>query len=469
MLIRIKVVLNLLLIIQSGLLGQPLPLNKSRHDTVIQITNDSCGKNKSSLQVFQYQPLSQKDSSEFRLIDSLENALIIDERLKLMDAFLSGNTPVGIFNLDYKKLINYNEFEGIRLGIGLSTNKKISSHFSLGGYITYGFNDHAIKDGASLQLFPNWLSATKLIFQYHNDVSEVGGYHFLDEYIFNQSEIFRNFDLDRMLYIHEFEADVSFKTLEYFKFNFYTNISDKTLPGYIFTPAETNYNGYESTFHFTEIGMNLKIAFNEKFISSPEGKLITTENNYPFVWFNIRRGIPLAGGDFTYTKYELKVMQIFTTPSFGQSKFVFVAGKISGDIPVTNLYNGHASYAPFTIDAENTFATMRMDEFYATSFASLFFRQKFKPMFDYPYFHPNFTFSANAGFGQLSNALHHAPVILSTFNLGYYESGILINNLLISGSLINLGFGVFYRFGPYAYSNISDNFCYRLTLDFNLK
>jgi hypothetical protein len=468
MLFRITALL-FLLIFYTDVLAQPLSAIETQHNSIIQLTNDICWKNQSLFPGYKYQPLSQIDSSDYRLIDSLDNARILGERLKLMDALISGNTPVGIFNLDYKKLINYNEFEGIRIGIGLATNKKISSHFSLGGYITYGFNDHAIKYGASIQLFPYWSSVTKLIFQYHNDVSEVGGYHFLDEYIFNQSEIFRNLDIDRMLYIHEFETDLSFKALKYFKINFYANITDKILPGYIFTPAAADYNGYESTFHFTEIGMNMKIAFYEKFITSPGGRLIATENNYPDIWLNIRKGIPLAGSDFNYTKYELKVMQIIPAFLFGQSKFVFVAGKIYGDIPITDLYNGHASYAPVTIDAENTFATMRMDEFYTSGFTSLFFRQKFRPLFNYPFFHPNFTLAANAGFGQLSNAGHHAPVILSTFNHGYYESGILINNLLISGSLINLGFGVFYRYGPYSFSNISDNFSYRVTLDFNLK
>jgi len=188
------------------------------------------------------------------------------------------------------------------------------------------------------------------------------------------------------------------------------------------------------------------------------------------IWFNIRRGIPLLGGEYTYTKYEIKMLKIFVTRLFGQSQVVVVAGATNGDIPITNLYNGHASYANFTIDAENTFATMRMDEFYVSDFASIFLKQNFGGnWFHEHYFRPYFSLVTNAGVGKLANVNHQGPNTLAAFNKGYYESGAQINNLLITDNLINLGFGTFYRYGPYAFDNISHNFSYRLTINFILK
>ncbi len=412
----------------------------------------------------------QKDSSSIRMIDSIEQANMVEERLKLMDAYLTGNTPLGFLNFDYRKFLNYNEYEGIRLGLGLATNQKLSSFFSLGGYVSYGFHDQKWKDGATFQIFPSWLSDNKLTFLYHNDVAEVGGYHFLDEYMLNQSEIYRSIDIDRMLYIQEGEVNLSFRILRDLKILVYLNNAIKILPDYIFTPAASNYNGTESTFHFTETGMCLKLAFHEKFVKIPNGRLISEGTEFPMIWFNIRRGVTVLGGNFSYTKYEIKVMKTLTSQALGQTNIVIAAGTTSGDIPITNLYNGHASYAPFTIDAENTFATMRMDEFFATDFASLFFKQNFgKTWFHHPFFHPYFSIASNAGIGQLTNAAHQAPVAYNSYNKGYYESGFLANDLLISGSLINLGFGIFYRYGPYAFESTSENFCYRLTINFNIK
>lgn len=435
-----------------------------------QINYDTIKNPAPTPQDYSYRHIPDKDSSTIqRLTDSIENALLLNDRLRLLEALLSGSTPMGIFNLDYKKLINFNEFEGLKLGFGIVTNKNLSDNFSFGGYITYAFHDKQVNNGMSLQLFPNWLSDIKFMLLYHNDPAEVGGYTFLDEYIFNQSENFRSLDIDRMMFVNTNEADFAFRPIKFLKVNLYANKARKTLEGYYFNPEINNFNGEESIFHFTEIGINLKFSFRESFFISPGRRLIPKENNYPVIWINIRRGIKFDKGEFVYTKYEFKFMKIFTSALFGQSRFVIAAGKITGDIPVTDLYNGHASYAPLTIDAENTFATMRMDEFNTSSFASLFFRQKLNPFFNYTYFHPRLILASNIGFGGISNSNQHGPVSLMSYNKGYYESGVLINDILVSGGLINLGFGVFYRYGPYTLTGISNNFNYRITLDFNLK
>lgn len=50
---------------------------------------------------------------------------------------------------------------------------------------------------------------------------------------------------------------------------------------------------------------------------------------------------------------------------------------------------------------------------------------------------------------------------------GYYESGLIIENLLKSG-FTGLGIGVFHRYGPYANPEMKDNFVYKLSLSYNL-
>ena len=48
---------------------------------------------------------------------------------------------------------------------------------------------------------------------------------------------------------------------------------------------------------------------------------------------------------------------------------------------------------------------------------------------------------------------------------GYYESGILINNILNLG-FYSFGVGAFYRYGPYSLDKISDNFAWKFTMTF---
>jgi hypothetical protein len=49
---------------------------------------------------------------------------------------------------------------------------------------------------------------------------------------------------------------------------------------------------------------------------------------------------------------------------------------------------------------------------------------------------------------------------------GYFESGLLINNLL-RFQLFRYGLGVLYRYGPYAFGKTIDNFAFKLTLQLN--
>ena len=145
-----------------------------------------------------------------------------------------------------------------------------------------------------------------------------------------------------------------------------------------------------------------------------------------------------------------------------------VAGKVDGKVPICNLYNGHGSYQSFGIESENSFATMRLDEFYSNEFASLFLKQDFGTLlFTTPKFKPEVCLVTNIGFGKLLHPEYHQIINIKTLDKGYYESGVLINKIL-NNQFYGLGFGMFYRYGPYAYSKIADNFAYIMTLSLNL-
>ena len=48
-------------------------------------------------------------------------------------------------------------------------------------------------------------------------------------------------------------------------------------------------------------------------------------------------------------------------------------------------------------------------------------------------------------------------------NHGYYESGALVNNI-VKLSLLEIGAGVFYRWGPYTLPKTGDNFTYKVSV-----
>jgi hypothetical protein len=412
-------------------------------------------------------PLTTRDSATYRIIDSIGKAKNFDHKLKTLDAVMSGYIPVSIFSIDYRKYLAYNKYEGLRLGLGLMTNEKVSSFFSIGGYFAYGFHDKKWKYNSFIQFFPRWESDTKLTLKYTRDVWETAKYSFLDDRIMNSSEWYRDLTITQMDMVEEKEVSFSFRMLQYIKINLFLNQSFKHMNDYSFIIDNEGTTSYLHNFHFTETGLNIKFGFKEKFILTPSKRKLSLGTNYPMVWINLKKGLDILNGNFNYTKFECKVAQSIASRKFGQSQLTLVAGKVNGNIPLSNLYNGHGSYLPFSLEAENSFGTMRLNEFYSSEFISLFLKQNFGSiLFSSPTLKPEVCMVTDIGFGRLKNQKSHELPPIKTLQKGYYESGLLINKI-INQPFMGMGAGVFYRYGPYSFSKISDNFAYKMTLSFN--
>jgi hypothetical protein len=281
------------------------------------------------------------------------------------------------------------------------------------------------------------------------------------------TEWFRTLLIKQMDLTDEKSADFSFRAFRYFKFNIYLLQSYKQASDAYGFEAP-GYNGPSNGFNFTEAGINVKFGFREKFLTTPGGQFLSLGTSYPMVWFNLKHGLDLLNGDFTYTKYEIKIVKSFMAKPLGKTQITLVGGLADGNIPLTNLYNGHGSYGRFAIAAENSFATMRMDEFFSDRFASLFFVQNFgKITHSQSIFAPEISFATNIGFGKMQNPQYHQLITFNTLDKGFYESGILINNIVKLG-FMGYGFGVYYRYGPYTYTRFASNFGFKLSLNISL-
>ena len=80
---------------------------------------------------------------------------------------------------------------------------------------------------------------------------------------------------------------------------------------------------------------------------------------------------------------------------------------------------------------------------------------------------PEFVVYTGLGWGDKVDKSKHLNTNFSTFEKGYYESGIKLVNLLKSG-FTGLGIGGFYRYVCYASSNPKDNFVVKVTLNIGL-
>lgn len=435
----------------------------------LEVQGDAHKKDDAYWQEHRVNTLTRKDTNTYHLIDSIGREANLDRALQIFETIATGYIPLGFLNLDYQSLIQWNRYEGFRLGAALETNERISRWIRLGGKFAYGTRDGALKYGGHLRVNLNRRNDAFLAFRYNKDVVESAGWTFIEKPPITSSEIFRSFLIANKDKIEEMEVELQFPALRYLKVNVWLSQQERQVTtDYRYRVTRPEGEQLAGRFAITETGLMLKYAYKEKFMETPRGNLISLGTDYPVIYANLHRGIPLLGGDYEYTKLTGKITKTFVSKSLGETRLALVGGWVDRELPYPLLYDGAGSYGAFTIETENSFATMRMNEFTSDVFASVHLRQNFgNLLFRTERFRPEIVLAASAGYGELRHDQRHVNLEPSTLEKGYYESGILFNNLLRQW-IFGYGLGVFYRFGPYSLPETIDNFAFKFTLRFNL-
>ncbi|MFH2095997.1 MAG: DUF5686 family protein [Bacteroidota bacterium] len=422
---------------------------------------------------YRYEPLSEKDLKTYEVIDSLGKAEKLDAKLRVIEALASGYIPYGPVNIDFTKIINFNMYEGYRLGLGISTNEKVSRRFSVGGYGAYGFRDKTFKYGGHIEFTLHHDYDIRLRLAGSSDVCETGKYEFLDDRDMLSSEAYRPLMVEKMHNTNTYRADFTFRTVKYLKTDVYFLRSTLTMPFlYEFDEQQSSLYSYDDqgniAIEYAETGIRFRYAFREKFMKTPKGYKFSLGTKYPVFYLNFARGSNIDQASCEYLKAELKICKVFTSKSLGKTSVQIACGATDRSLPAPLIYNGKGSYRRFPVETANSFATVRMNEFMHDRFAFLFLRHDFGSLlFKTKIFQPKLILCHHIGYGSLQHPEDHLYVSVNTMGKGFLESGILINNL-ISQSIFGYGVGVFYRYGPYSLQNPVDNFAVKLTLYTNL-
>ncbi len=416
-------------------------------------------------------PLSSKDTNTYEFIDSVGEEANIDRTLTVIETLVSGYIPWKFLNIDYRSIFHYDHYEGFRFGLSAETNQKLSPWFSLGAKVGYGLKDKGFKYGGNLQLNLYPPGETYLRLSYDKDVYESAGIDFIEEPPMTSSEIFRTFLIRNKDIVEQKELAFGTSLLPYVKVQLFLNQQSRQVTSDYFRFPDYSDIGFEPPtrlFHFTETGIKFRYAFKEKFMETPRGNRLSLGTDYPVIQANISRGLNFLDGQFEYTRIEARISKTFLSKNFGQSIISITGGYIDSNLPYPRLYNGHGSYGKFTVETGNSFATMRMNEFVSDRFVSLFFKQNFgELLFKTDKFKPKIALVQNIGFGDLVYKENHYGISMRTMDEGYYESGLLINNIL-NQMFVGYGLGVFYRYGPYQLTETIDNFAFKFTITINL-
>lgn len=446
--------------------------NKDFGSVEVKIDDNIAKQDETFWQTYRQDSLSEVEKNTYISIDSISKANKLEKKINTFSYLLEGQIPVGPIGIDIGRLFSFNDYEGLRLGLGLHTNDKISKYVSLGGYFAYGFRDKAFKYGGDLLFqLPKKLCGIK--FSASHDIIEAGG----ADYLQTQSQLFLS-DISK-LYITRFDhvdrGDIQlyFRFAKHFKASLFGNIQfRKSFENYTFQKiiGEGITYGVDE-YSLAEYGSVIRFQFKEKFIETNK-KLISKGSEYPVLLFKITKGmIGESYGDFNYLKLETRLEKKHRIRGFGYFTYILDAGYTKDKIPYGILFNPRGTWRSLktgiNVVSGNGFEVMRTNEFFMDQYCSYHFRFDFKSFFKKGKFKPELGLVSSGLWGKNAQTDQHLGHLSIVPEKGYYESGLLINQLIRSG-FSGFGIGVFYRYGPYQLDKGIDNFAFKLSLSISL-
>lgn len=421
---------------------------------------------------YRVDPLERKEQNTYAFYDSLDSKklAVLDGWMSFVEGMLLNRFKAGPFDIRADQLYAFNEYEGIRLGVGVQTNDDFSRFIELGGYAGYGFKDKALKYGGHLAFNLHRKTETSIKFMYRKDLSEPGSTDFFRENSLSFGpESMRDWMISRMDSVEQLKTTLRFRAFKYLQVQ--TSLNRETrnpaYPYQFLPDAELAIPG-KNSFQVLEAGFGLRYAAKERYTQIGRGKIVL-KATYPVFTFYFGRGlesVPLEG-NFTYNRLAFKADHIFTTKGVGNTAIHFSTGMTSGEVPYAYLNPGQGSLSTSlgsSLIIRHNFQTMHIYEFLSDRYAYLFLTHNLGRLLyksNSKYFQPEVLLAQNMGFGTLRNPAYHQDIPFKTMEKGYYESGIIINNLVripyINMAYIGLGAGVFYRYGPNSFSNNLQN------------
>ncbi len=398
-------------------------------------------------QRYRSEDITVKERNTYHVIDSFSDKAGVNKLMDRLGNISTGRFPIGNLDLDFKRLLSVNNYENVRLGLGLYTNDGISKYWTLGGWFGYGFKDKEWKYGGSFRFYPkadknNWLEAS-----YEKNYRSTGSV-FIHPYLDRNS--FRNFLLQQVDFVEDLKLTYHDR-FGYYETELYARYQSLT-PQYAYS---FDTFGTNTTFDIKEGGLSLRYAFGEK--RTPVfGQYQPLGTKYPVVYLS------LSVGEATTTTYKAGFGRALAAVSYnvhinrwGKDNFLFVGGIIETDNdlavprPLLLAANGYRFVNRLQLYQIGGFITMFPYQYFNDRFVSLYYKHDFdKCFYQTEFSKPYLSIAHNVMYGTLSDK--NAKASPGTVGSGLYnESGIVLNHLLRFDYLhigyIGFNVGAFYN------------------------
>jgi hypothetical protein len=416
--------------------------------------------------------LDERELRTYHVIDSLGASVNLDRKLKWFAALATARVPVGPVDVLLDKVLRYNGYEGLRLGMGVASNERVSRHVSLGGYFGYGFKDEAWKYGGSLVVKP-WYGRDPALQLFHeNDVLESGGVSFEGPKPLITTESARMIYVDRMVQQERTGMQLAFRAGSALKIWLGAERELRVdRLGYRYAEElGEGVTALRSSFLTGGLSFGMRFAFRERVARLPDRE-VGMGTKWPVLSVSAYKAFKgLFGGDLAPWRVNASLDKLFHLRLMGDLGVRLMAGIADPDAPYSYLYNlrgtngrTNTGERTFLIAADNTFQTMLPNEFLADNYGALHVKHSFGTLLvKGKRFRPRPGVVYNAAVGGLRNPEAHRGLSFSTLTHPFLEGGVVVDGLFAG-----LGIGVYYRHGANAFEDALDNFAFKLTSTFS--
>ena len=454
-------------------------LDRSNFSNADYVISDKAGDSDDVIKAYRYEELSgERLDATYKFVDSIFAAenINMDKIAGIMTNMMYDEIPIKSINLTVGDIMDYNIGNGYMLGLGFRTNERLSKTFSVGAFGNYWFKAKEFNYGGNLDF--NLLTSKDMKLKFHaaHEFERLGNYGFNEENksILNQSN-YKHFYIKATSLNNIVSAEYSTYFNKHLKGFVRFEVADKK----VFNNSQILSFSDSQLYRLSTLDLGLRIAFGEKFIKTSQG-LSVGGNANPVIWLSYQKNLKgVFGSPYNFDKIEFQFQGKKEFKYIGETSVTAQAGYIHGVAPITELFNIEGCGADrFDVYSPESFNTMRPDEFFCDRFAALYFSHNFKNLlFDFKKFHPEIIVVTNVAWGDLEMQRRNDAVTqrlgnletwgLSDLNKGYYESGLIVDNI-IRILYMKLGFGTFYRYGPYSYDDTWDNFVFKINMTFGL-
>jgi hypothetical protein len=389
------------------------------------------------------------------------------KKKELLKNLGNGFLPSKYFNADLRYLIKFNQYEGIRTGIGGATNEAFSKKYRFNSYVVYGFKDHRFKYsiGGGFRLSDK--SNTWINLSYTDDLQETGSTKFLTDKRFFQ------FFEPRLLNIDLFHKHITKSlSLEH-------RITPKLLSKTEFSVSNVNptysYNFISdgesiSSFHLSSARIGLQWnPFNTFKVSDKNTEEM--EDGYPKFTLQYSKFFnDVFGSNFGFSKLDFRAIHKIGNENDAFSEITVVSGIARGNTPLTHLYHAYPNNITketilqrFSVAGLNSFETMYFNEFFSDKFATFQLKHYLKPFSISARYKPQMVLITRYAVGDMNSPERHQNISFGSLKKGYTESGFELNKLLFG-----FGLSFTYRYGAYHLPNFEDNIAFKFTFNVSL-